>query len=234
MLAAAEEDGIYLWEVATGQNRRRLEGHQGAVLHVAFSDGGKVILSSGVDTTALAWDTFAPPRDRAPGARKLPTKVLESTWTDLGGQDATRAFDAACRLLAVPEQAVDFLRERVPPVRAADTRRMDRLIADLGSERFATRRQAMQELEHLGESAIPALRRTLQESLPLELKRRIEQLLEGQESKRRATLRAFEVLEHAGSAARGLLERIADGTPESPITQEAKAALHRQRHGGSR
>src|SRR5205814_2094127 len=67
MIASAEADGIFLWEVSTGELRRPLKGHQGFVYHVAFSAGGKVLLSSGTDTTALAWNTFAPPRDRAPG-----------------------------------------------------------------------------------------------------------------------------------------------------------------------
>src|SRR5262249_38028408 len=98
-LASAEWDGVFLWEVSTGQQRRRLAGHQGSVFHVAFSDGGKVILSSSADTTALAWNTFASRNYRTPDDGRLPAKVLESAWADLGSDNAARAFDAICVLL---------------------------------------------------------------------------------------------------------------------------------------
>src|SRR5262249_26278168 len=106
--------------------------------------------------------------------------------------------------------------------------RLARLLADLGGGRFAARRQATCELEELGEAAAPALRRALGENLPLETRRRIEEILEKLSPQRLVGLRALEVLEHAGTAeARDVLERLAGGVPEAPLTREARAALRR-------
>jgi WD40 repeat protein len=56
-LATAEDDhSVFLWEVETGQPRRDLEGHRGAVFAVAFAPDGKSLASASYDLTALVWD----------------------------------------------------------------------------------------------------------------------------------------------------------------------------------
>jgi WD40 repeat protein len=55
-LAAGLETGeIMLWDVATGQEVRRLKGHQGPVTAVAYSRDGGTLVSGSWDGTALTW-----------------------------------------------------------------------------------------------------------------------------------------------------------------------------------
>lgn len=163
----------------------------------------------------------------------LSSAELPSLWADLAGGDAVKAYRAIGRLAAAPELTVPWLRERLRPVAAADPQHLARLLADLDSNRFAVREQAMAELEKLGELAEPALQKALEGQPALEFRRRVEQLIE----KLRGPIthpdhlrvwRALEVLEHVGTpAAKQVLERMAQGAPESRLTQEAKESLQR-------
>jgi WD40 repeat protein len=47
---------IRLWDVATGKERRRLEGHRGTVTSLAWSADGNRLVSGSNDGTALLWD----------------------------------------------------------------------------------------------------------------------------------------------------------------------------------
>ena len=49
---------IQLFEVATGKLRREYEGHQGAILALAFSPDGGLLASGSADTTVLMWDVW--------------------------------------------------------------------------------------------------------------------------------------------------------------------------------
>jgi hypothetical protein len=88
----------------------------------------------------------------------------------------------------------------------------------------------LQELRNLGELAEATLRQKLQGNLTLEMRRRVEQLLQKEEATpdRVREMRAIEVLEHIGTAeAKDLLQKLATGTPEARLTQEARASLER-------
>ena len=47
---------VRLWEVSTGKESRRFQGHKDRVLSVAFSSDGKRLAAGGQDATALVWD----------------------------------------------------------------------------------------------------------------------------------------------------------------------------------
>jgi WD40 repeat protein len=56
-LATGGDDKIVrLWEVASGQERRRFVGHRNFVSTLAFSADGRLLASGSWDTTVLVWD----------------------------------------------------------------------------------------------------------------------------------------------------------------------------------
>jgi hypothetical protein len=160
-------------------------------------------------------------------------KGLEPLWTDLLSPDPASAYEAIAALVAVPKQAVPFLKERLlaPPPPPPDLQQVAQWIADLGSDRFAVRQKATKELEKLGPAAEPALRKALAANPPLDTSRRLEQLLERAAmipSEELRQLRAIQVLEHVGTAeAKRLLETLAKGPEDARLTREAQASLGR-------
>ncbi len=224
---------IHLWDVRTGREVGRLEGHEGGVVSLLFAPDGKHLFSGGTDTTALTWDLTRLTRSQSAPAAELPARAVEALWTDLAGKDAAQAFDAIRKLSASPHQAVALLKEHLRPATPADPKRLTRLVADLDSDRFAVRRQAQSELEALGELAESALRKALAGDPSLEVRHRVERLLDnltGQVPRagRLRELRGVELLELIGSSeARQLLQTLAEGAPEARLTQEARSTLRR-------
>jgi hypothetical protein len=227
---------IHLWDVIAGREVGQLKGHEGGVVSLLFMRDGKYLVSSGTDTTALTWDltrlTSAGRESPDPPA-KLPLQTLDLLWTDLAGQDATRAFDAMRKLGASSDQAVLLIKEHVRPARPADSKRLAQLLADLDSDRFQVRRQAESELQGLGELAQPALRQALDGDPSLDFRQRVKRMLDklsGQEyvAGQLGKLRAIELLELIGSSdARHVLEALAGGAPGARLTCEAKSAIER-------
>ncbi|MGD8625069.1 MAG: WD40 repeat domain-containing protein, partial [Anaerolineae bacterium] len=56
MVSGANDGTVFLWDVASGQLLKRLEGHTTYVLDVAFSPDGRRVLSGSGDQTAILWD----------------------------------------------------------------------------------------------------------------------------------------------------------------------------------
>jgi RNA polymerase sigma factor (sigma-70 family) len=227
MLASAEEPfssalgaSVTLWEVATGQVRRRLAGHEGDVNSLAFAGDGRTLVSGSTDTTALVWDLAAPPSKQGP----------DELWADLLAPDGARAWRAMCTLAASPA-GVKFLGRALPPVpRLRDEARTARLVKALDGDDFQERETATRELATLGEAVEPALRRALEGRPSAEARRRLEGLLAGDPAERLRTERTLEALELSRLAeAEQVLEALAKGNPEARRTREAKAALERRR-----
>jgi WD40 repeat protein len=228
----ADQDGIRLWELVSGQEVCRIEGCQNGVWSLAFDPGGRTLASGGGDSTILLWDLTGRIKDgRLPPSRPT-VDDLDRLWADLGGP-APKAYPAIWTLVAAPRLAVPFLKERLGPVTAADPARVARLIADLDSDRFDVREKAFKELEQLGDLAGPALRKAREGRPSPEVRRHLDALrdkLPGPVTapERLRGLRAVAVLEQLGTPeARGLLERLATGAPEARLTQEARASLER-------
>jgi hypothetical protein len=158
-------------------------------------------------------------------------------WTELGGTDAAKAWRAAWRLADSPDAALPLLRERLKPTTAAPATVTDPLLVDLDNDSFAKRKQALQRLRDLGPRAEPALRKALEAKPSPEQRRQVEELLAALASPGRPLtaeelreVRAVLVLERLASPeARRLLEALAEGIKAARLTQEAQAALQRQR-----
>jgi WD40 repeat protein len=229
---AGPRDGVIrLCEVATGQERHRLTGHQGGVFSLAFAPGGRVLLSGAEDTTALVWDLVGPPAPLAEGA-------LAGCWEDLGSEDAVRAYAALRRLVADPGRAVPLIDRRLRPVPGVEGRRVAALVADLDSETFAVRERAAAELGRLGDAAAGALRAALAGEPSPEARRQLQTLLARLEDwtpARLRSLRAVEALEHIGSPEAGrVLGGLAKGAPGARQTDEARESLRRLEARGPR
>jgi WD40 repeat protein len=233
ILATARHDNtLQFWDLITGRELMRHSGYSETVHSMTFSPNGKCLATGHVDGAILVWDTSLLKRKPARVARSA--KELDSWWKDLAGEDAARAHTAIGNLAEAPEQAVGLFKERLRT--AADrSERIDQLIARLEDARFATRDAATKELKKLGSEAEPALRRALQQKITLEKRHRIKDILDRPAMPAPEVLqgsRALEVLEYiaAGAdparlAAIALLKKLAGGSPEARLTQEAKAAL---------
>jgi hypothetical protein len=182
-----------------------------------------------VDTTVLVWDMTGRDRAGRGKAARLSAKELDTLWADLAGTDAARAYEAACTLGDVPDQALALVKERLTPVTPADLHQLDSLFKDLDSEDFAVRDEARRRLEKVGEEAEPAVRKVLGGQPSPEVRRRLGQWLENREgSERLRALRAVELVERLDTpGARQFLEALARGMPEARLTGDARAALDR-------
>jgi WD40 repeat protein len=230
LIWAGPDRNLYLWEVATGQLRKKFSGHQGQVTCVAYSPNGRMMASGNANATALIWDV-AGQRSRQNGDRLPPPSAdqLEKLWADLISREGTNAYQSLCDLRAFPDQTIPFLERHLKPVPIADAKRVAEALRNLDNDKFTVRDQAAKELESLGEAAESPLRKALEGKPSEEVKRRAEGLLnrlEGDERLRQS--RALEVLEHIANAdARKLLKRLTEGDPEAWLTNDAQASLAR-------
>jgi len=229
---AHDDQTIQLWDLATGKELLRLGGFASQVDCLAFSPDGRSLASGHRDGTILVWDVEVaggPPEH--PEARLGQGRVNE-WWSDLAGQDAVKAYLAICRLAAVPEQTVNWLRNHLQPAREVPADQLRAAITDIDSTDFSQREAASKRLASLADRAGPALRAALKGSLSPEQRRRIEEALASvtavPPTKTLRDLRAVEVLERIGTQeARDLLEKLAQGAAEARLTREAKASLDR-------
>jgi RNA polymerase sigma factor (sigma-70 family) len=235
LLAAGGFDNdnvIYLWDALTGERLTQLKGHQGKIDSLVFSPDGQRLASGSQDTTALIWDVSGLAKER-PRRGLLSRKELNDLWSLLADADAAKAYQAILTLESVPDQAVPLLAERLHL--QADDKRISRLLALLDSDDFTERERATKELRELGWAAEPALHRALEGKPSLEVRQRLTELLDGIRKQplppqMLRMLRGMEVLEHIGTPqARKVIAPLAEGTPHSRLTREAKAALQRLR-----
>jgi WD40 repeat protein len=245
LLASADHSPVgRVWEVASGGLIGTLDGHAAPVTALVFSPGGGTIVSASQDTTALVWEVPGGEASEAGPEANLTPDELSALWVQLAGDDTPRARRALGRLVRALRQSVSFLAEKVRPVSPVAPARLARLIAELEDNRIRVRERAEAELRALGEAALPALRKACEDRPPAELRPRIERMLEAAEKERWVpsgerlrALRALEVLERVDvPEARQVLQKLAEGTPDARLTEEAKASLERlgKRSAGSR
>ena len=225
-----------LWEIATGEEvlRQRVDeaasAWDGAAFahQVAVAPDGRSAATSMPTGNILIWDLL--PSSRVKG--DLNAKNLDALWTDLAGDDATKAYSAGGRLISAPETASVFLDHHLRPT-ADQTERIRGLIETLNDDDFTKRDAASNELEQLGQLAEAELRRRLSEKPAPETRNRVETLLDDmrivRSAEERRQMRAVWVLEQIGSGeARKTLKQLAGGAQAGRGKRsEAKAALQR-------
>jgi WD40 repeat protein len=229
LLASGHDDGkVHVWDMRSGLRLRTCEGHRGAVLALDFSKDGKRLLSAGIDSTAVVWDTSL--ERLRPEPLKLNATQTAVLWEQLASTDGMTGSEAIQSLARGGDQTIALLREKVRPVTEAE---LTGLIHDLDAKRFAARDRAVKRLTSLGRFVEPRLREELTMKPPLEVRRRIEDILnvitrEQRPIEELRLLRALEVLEMLGTpAAKAILKELASGASGCELTSEAKGVLDR-------
>jgi len=229
---------VRIWDVTAGKEISQLKGHGGRIETLAFAPSGRALASGATDTTILLWDTAGPLKDLSKlRPAQLTEAEVEAIWSDLSGEDATKARQGVQKLSAAPGQAVPFLSERLKPAARIDPEKITGWIADLDSEKFTVRRDAAVNLLKVGEQAVPALQKALASGPQLETRKRMEELVDrltggSLTADQIRLVRAVEALERMRvPEARQLLRKLAEGAPGTLPTREARAALDRLPRG---
>src|SRR5262249_6477349 len=165
---------VRLWEVRTGRERRRMEGHVGPLTGLSFSADGRLLASASTDRTVLLWNRLTAPDQ---GVKKRTGQQLDSLWRELASDDSQKAYDAICSLASAPEQTLGVLRTRLEPLPRIDAQQIARWIRDLDARAFKVREDAMDNLARLGRLVEEPLKKALEDKPSLEAQRRLEDLL---------------------------------------------------------
>lgn len=230
-LATGDANGaVRMWELATGSERFRLDGHRGSVLAVAFSPSGALLVSGSGDRSAVTWDATGA---RLPTDPKHRPKDSADAWARLADRDAAAGFAALRYCAARPAEAVPLFAKNIPPIAAAAPEAVKGLIEGLGGTDFATREAAEKKLAALASGAADQLRAALAVTESAEVRQRLGKILVphsglAQTGDRLRVARAVEATERAGTAeARKLLRAWADGARGAELTEAARSALAR-------
>ncbi len=97
LLASGGDSGvIHLYDPETGEERRRLNGHEGSVLSVRFSPDGARLASSGSDNTIRIWDLASGEPSAVLRAHRA--RVSEVAWSGDGELLVSASHDGAIGL----------------------------------------------------------------------------------------------------------------------------------------
>jgi WD40 repeat protein len=223
-------DQIVVWELATGRPRCRFTDVRVRTTALRFSPDGRTLASAHADTTVLLWDVFG--ALKGPAAKASPER-LQTWWADLADLDPVKGAAAMRQLAARPAEVVALVSRNLPAGKALAAAELKRLLADLDDDEFERREAASRRLRAAGHAAAPALRQASAAKPSVEQRRRLEELLDPLKRAQpdptvvRPT-RALELLERiATPEAKQVLEELAKGDPDAPLTRDAKATLKR-------
>jgi WD40 repeat protein len=226
---------VGLWDVTAGRKLGEFQGHRGDVSSVIFSRDGKRLASGSVDTTALIWDVskLAPAKKREP--RTLSSQDLQICWADLLSPDSAKALLSMDMLAEAPVETVALLKaELTKPPPPLNVKQIEQWLSELDHGRYAVRQRATGELAKLGDDGQTFFENALKNNPSPEARRRLYELLErtGERyltAEKLRTIRGIELLDRLDSpAAREVLQYLAKGPANSPITREARWSLVRK------
>ncbi len=154
-------------------------------------------------------------------------------WERLGAASPAIGYAAIDQLASDPS-AVERSAPKLAAIQAqaAIAIAPQPLIDLFSSENPAVVRDASSRLRRMGAAAHPALRTALEKNPPADVRARLELLLSAQSPPPGADvlrgIRAVQALERLGTpAAVNLLNALAAGPAQSPVTQEAQSAIQR-------
>jgi WD40 repeat protein len=225
IVSHAEDLSVRVWEVATGRQVRRFDGHNTGVAQVAVAPDGRSAFSSGADGFVYQWDLTPAPYV---GSKRQ----LDDLWAAAAEIDPALAVPAAWAIVTSSAASQAFVAQRLPPFAAARREQIAKWLVDLDSANFAEREVATKALAAQGRTVERYLRDALRATASLEVRRRIRDLITRMESlytpDELRALRLVQACELSGSeAARALLQRWARGAPGGMLTEDAKAAFAR-------
>jgi hypothetical protein len=232
LLISGDANGIVRLRAARmGTELAHWAGHTEAVTCLAVAPDSSLAATGSNDGSVILWGLK---EVVVPEPKPSPLEV-EKQWATLRGDDDEPEVHFAIRqFVAGKEETLALIRKEVPPVPADAQARVLKLMKDLDDDAFKTREAAETALIKLGAITVPNVQRALKGELPsVEVRRRMNRILEqlpveALEREHQRQLRALQILERMNTAeARKLLQEIAGGAADAPLTLDAKATLDR-------
>ena len=222
---------VVLCDWPTGKELKRF-ATPGVFGLFAFSpDSRRLVTANGSDPFALVFDVSELVYRAEPA--NVTVADLQNWWDDLRSDDPVDAYRAIWRFHAAPEDSVPFLAKQLKPRWKITGAAIDQLIADLDDETFEKRDNATRRLEELGNDIAEVLQNARAASDSLEQQKRLDRLLAkltgfGPSPETRRGIRAVAALARIGGPeVRKILESLAKGPSDNPLTLEARASLAR-------
>lgn len=232
LAATGPDNGIHLYETATGKALGRFAGHGAYISMLSFSPDSTLLASAGYDGIALLWGLGEARKGLTAPAGPPKAEELAGWWQDLMDKSPAKVHQAVWGLARCPGAAEKLLREQFQAQGAkVDIAKINKWVKELDDDNFEVRETASRELAAVGNQAEVVLREALKKASSPELKLRIQTLLDkaGSTAKdipRLRLQRALEVLELLGTAeAQAIVEQLAKGSPELWETQQARLSL---------
>jgi WD40 repeat protein len=150
------DGSIRVWELASGREICRFQGHRAEVTSIAFLPDSRRIASAGADAIAMVWDIARIERE---AESTLGHDDIELFWADLAGDHAAKANRAILALVTAPDRVVPFLAGRLKPIRLDDPAK-DTSLGPIASGETLRRLRAISVLEKIG---TPDARRILEQ-----------------------------------------------------------------------